>query len=102
MLLINLEELHMNGKVGDWYISDANDGLSIYLRYPVNDEMWVKFYLEAPELNRGDIVRLPLSESAGRPVWQWNGNRDAPTLMPSINVVGRWHGWLRDGKLINA
>lgn len=31
--------------------------------------------------------------------WQWNGNRERPTLTPSIRVVGccEWHGYLTDG-----
>ena len=29
--------------------------------------------------------------------WQWNGSRSEPTLSPSVNHVGHWHGWLRDG-----
>lgn len=31
------------------------------------------------------------------PSWMWNGSTDSPTLHPSVNHVGHWHGWLRDG-----
>jgi len=31
------------------------------------------------------------------PSWEWDGNRDAPTLQPSVHMVGHWHGWLRAG-----
>lgn len=33
------------------------------------------------------------------PSWKWNGNRENPTLTPSINCVGccQWHGWLSQG-----
>lgn len=34
--------------------------------------------------------------------WGWNGNEDAPTLTPSLHAVGVWHGWVRDGKLVEA
>lgn len=44
---------------------------------------------------------------AGRPSWNWDGNREKPTLSPSINILQfdeagnrtgeHWHGWLRDG-----
>ena len=37
--------------------------------------------------------------SKDRPRWSWDGNRDAPTLNPSINHVGCWHGWLKAGEL---
>jgi hypothetical protein len=32
-----------------------------------------------------------------RPSWRWNESTTEPTLDPSVNVVGHWHGWLRDG-----
>lgn len=31
------------------------------------------------------------------PSWEWDGNREAPTLSPSVHHVGHWHGWLRAG-----
>lgn len=31
------------------------------------------------------------------PSWEWNGSKDRPTLSPSVNHTGHWHGWLRDG-----
>ncbi len=30
--------------------------------------------------------------------WEWDGNLEAPTLTPSINHVGCWHGWLTGGE----
>lgn len=29
--------------------------------------------------------------------WDLTGGADAPTLSPSVNHVGCWHGWLRQG-----
>lgn len=34
---------------------------------------------------------------APSPSWEWNGNRDQPTLSPSVHHVGHWHGWLQNG-----
>ena len=37
--------------------------------------------------------------------WKWNGNRERPTLSPSIAMVEgtcRWHGWLTDGVFRSA
>lgn len=36
------------------------------------------------------------------PSWTWNGETDAITLHPSVNIAPNetcagWHGWLRDG-----
>ena len=34
--------------------------------------------------------------------WQWNGDREKPTLEPSVNCVGCWHGWIRNGEFVVA
>lgn len=34
--------------------------------------------------------------------WSWDGNEDKPTLSPSLHAVGIWHGWVRDGMLVEA
>ena len=34
--------------------------------------------------------------------WDFDGNEDAPTLHPSINHVGCWHGWLRAGEFVSC
>lgn len=31
--------------------------------------------------------------------WQWDGNREKPTLTPSINVTNGWHGFVTNGEL---
>jgi len=55
-------------------------------------------------LPSGSIVGLRVSrdgpQSGGPvPVWGWDGNREAPTLAPSIHLVGEWHGYLQAGFL---
>lgn len=37
--------------------------------------------------------------SKGRPLWDWNGDEDKPTLIPSIQRTSgcKWHGFLTDG-----
>lgn len=39
------------------------------------------------------------AENPQHPSWKWDGNREAPTLSPSILRTSgcRWHGYLRDG-----
>lgn len=34
------------------------------------------------------------------PRWNWDGNRDQPTVTPSVKQVGgcEWHGWLTNGE----
>lgn len=45
--------------------------------------------------------------SIGRPddrgtSWTWDGNTARPTLRPSLHAVGVWHGWVRNGFLVEA
>jgi hypothetical protein len=94
----NLSDLEENGQLGDWCFLE-NDDLHLFLRYPRTDgepypEGWI---------HRGEIVHLPISHESNVPKhWQWNGSLDSPTLTPSINVIGKWHGYLTDGKLITV
>ncbi len=37
-----------------------------------------------------------------RHTWAWDGNKENPTLTPSINHVGHWHGWLKNGFFTDA
>lgn len=34
--------------------------------------------------------------------WSWSGKEGCPTLSPSLHAVGIWHGYVRDGKLVEA
>lgn len=40
------------------------------------------------------------------PTWDWDGNREKPTLSPSINCNGNgccgWHGFIQAGQLVGA
>ena len=76
------------GERGDWYfIRDERMGIKY------GEGEW-------------DVVILPIhAKYAVR--WEWNGDMDSPTLSPSILVYGggsaaAWHGYLRDGVLIDA
>lgn len=34
--------------------------------------------------------------------WQWDGNVDRPTLTPSIDCTGCFHGYLRNGQFVTV
>lgn len=34
--------------------------------------------------------------------WEFDGDMEAPTLLPSINHVGCWHGWLTHGEFVSC
>lgn len=39
------------------------------------------------------------------PEWEWDGNREKPTLHPSVFNKGlpcKWHGWLRNGEWVTV
>lgn len=49
----------------------------------------------------GHMSYLSLSPDHPSPVWTWNGDKDRPTMKPSIFNTGlpcRWHGYLTDGE----
>lgn len=39
---------------------------------------------------------------APSPSWHWDGDREKPTLQPSVHHVGHWHGWLRAGVWVSC
>jgi hypothetical protein len=48
---------------------------------------------------------LPVNRSDGLGGWDWDGNREAPTLTPSILQSGlpcKWHGFLTAGEFVQC
>jgi len=47
---------------------------------------------------------LPMKGNGHPQEWSWDGNRDSPTVTPSVQFVGgcRWHGWLRAGEWVSC
>lgn len=46
----------------------------------------------------------PLNDAGVEQLWRYNGNPDAPTIWPSLNVnakddKSRCHSWVRDGTI---
>ncbi|GGJ14396.1 DUF6527 family protein [Neoroseomonas lacus] len=56
---------------------------------------WVVFW----PLDCGCPISIPIAPQrpANGATWAFSGTDAAPTLSPSVNAVGIWHGWLRDG-----
>jgi len=73
---------------GDYCFSYADDKIvAIWLAVPTGRRMKYEF------------SRIPIT---GDEAWQWDGNKDSPTLTPSVHAVGHWHGWVRAGELVEA
>lgn len=93
MLKQTLNDLEENGHKGDWCF--LNDDTQIALRF--GEEIFTGMC----------ILPIATHEMEGKPHWQWNGNREKPTLTPSIMVHAsfyqpEWHGFLTDGELITV
>ncbi len=81
-----------------------------------------RFGFRCPVRNRGRDARLPpvmceglliadaghgikrdgKGANGGRPQWDWDGNREAPTFKPSVNCKGCWHGYIRGGRCVDT
>jgi len=48
------------------------------------------------------LVSFNIGDPKVDPCWQWDGNKDKPTLSPSLHWVGNWHGFLRAGKFVSC
>jgi hypothetical protein len=89
----NLDDLDKNGKIGDWCFLDGHQRIGI--RY-------------GEDSFAGKVV-IPISKKGQDPFhWGWNGDENKPTIYPSILIHPYpgwnkgWHGWLRDGELVEA
>jgi len=98
MLRKDWGDLNTNGAKGDWCFMNTDlNGLMVIVRFGADAML--------------EVAALYLDKELAPkkyPVWQWNGNKEVPTLTPSILVHGakdqpdRWHGFLTDGKLIEV
>lgn len=59
---------------------------------------------EGPFTATHGIKHDPQGQNEGRPQWNWNGNREAPTLTPSINCDKHcgWHGYIENGRCVST
>jgi len=88
-LRANESEFFEIGEAGDWCF--LNDDGYIVIQLFAADDGFCMLPLRADPENR----------DGRHPVWQWDGNREAPTLTPSIlhHSNPPWHGFMRAGKL---
>lgn len=96
MLRKDWDDLADNGGKGDWYFH--GDKSYITVRYGED---------------RLDVFSIPICTGIKEPnAWLWDGNKEFPTLHPSVRILGAfqdgvqepdlWHGYLQNGKLVNA
>ena len=73
---------------GDFDVETATNGQRLF---------W--FVCPGPCKSLAPLHLRPLVGAATQS-WVFDGNMAAPTLNPSINHVGCWHGWLRAGEFV--
>lgn len=73
---------------GDWYEWRGPDGHCLIVRTPGGD--WV---VDGPAFRNGQ------PEGPG---WRRTGEVPNVTAQPSIHFIGRWHGWLTGGFLVEC
>ena len=59
-------------------------------------------YVWLPGLSGPDCIQVSRTPTEKSRVWYWDGNEEKPTLNPSINSVGEWHGYMKNGRLISC
>ena len=96
------DDLNTNGQLGDWCFFEGSDrNTYIAFRYPHPDTK--NYPPEYLETYRGEMSHVPVSTGEKQAsCWLWDGNRESPTISPSIHIIGSWHGYIRNGKLENA
>ncbi len=45
-----------------------------------------------------DLKRDPQGQNGGIAQWDWNGDRDLPSFIPSVNCQRCWHGHIQHGR----
>src|ERR1019366_7910654 len=102
-----LTEVLKGGEDGSYYCDEgrlSDEYLANYLakRLP----LVVAIPFTHRETGKPDIVRFGIDTSTSsdnrRHGWTVTGEAPNITVTPSINLVGIWHGWLKDGILSEA
>jgi len=84
----NLDDLETNGQKGDWAF--------------LKNDTWIA--IRYGDSSFKGMVIIPIADK-DKLNWNWNGNKESPTLTPSILVETvpdwneGWHGYLTNGKL---
>ena len=93
-------EMHNKGKPGyfnargDFCFEETEKGLVLWLAIPMKREGNPEAYVHSK-------WTIDHKNECGAS-WKWTGDAAKPTLSPSLHAVGVWHGWVRDGYLVEA
>lgn len=83
---------HDNGERGDYD----------WLVDPQRPRVITSLVFVCPGCKLQSVIRVGPVKEPGTQQWQWNLNKDTPTLIPSIHHVGCWHGHLTAGRFVSC
>lgn len=91
MRLVESPESLWDLKVGEYFFRTADNG-----------QVWMNAMFPGDNLACLPIRPMVDSKANGGHSWEWDGNREKPTLNPSVHAVGCWHGWVRSGRMVSC
>lgn len=53
-------------------------------------------------MGKTQLKHDPQNQNGGIAQWSWDGDREHPTFMPSINCLGCWHGFIIRGRCLDV
>lgn len=86
--------------VDDIDIATAPGSFSFYARYSDPKKKIVGLLFKCP-CGCGDICGINFDKKES-PCWDWDGNKEKPTVSPSIRRIGdcQWYGWIEEGRWV--
>lgn len=84
------------------YNSDASKPGDFYFLPIDPDRPHIKpeyIVIRRPDGSNGGAIPIKRGANAVSLHWGWDGDRDKPTLIPSVWWKEHWHGFLRSGRL---
>lgn len=97
------EPIAMRHLTADFGSHTQPEAGQFYFLYPADGGR--KLCVAVPGRERAFLACLPVrtdDQQRDKRSWIWNGDKELPTLSPSLHCVGLWHGWVRGGYLIEA
>lgn len=95
MLPVESVEAVENGPPGAFYIETIEGHRWLHHNLPSGHYGAIALRPTAPVELSAYPARNPHS-------WEWDGNAERPTLIPSVHLPGVWHGWFTAGRMVSC
>lgn len=86
--------------VDDIDVATEPGAFTFYTRYSDPENKIAGLLFKCP-CGCGDTCGINFHEDF-EPRWDWDGNKEKPTVSPSIQRIGdcKWHGWFEEGRWV--